>query len=206
MIYYKRVSPKELIPNMPISKEYTIGLLLLLATIFSTWLVISTNNQASTYDPMLHHPDAIAEDVTTMQMDATGHVQYYFSSPRMLHYSDNKTIDFYLPNMTMYNTDSTAQPWKIQARYGRALDDHSQVHLWGNVRAHQATSAKSPETTLLTTAVTLYPNKKYVASNQLVTAIQPGLVAQAVGIEIDLNKNITYLLSKVKGHYEPAKP
>lgn len=189
---------------MQISKEFLLGGSLALATLLSIWLTLSVHREHDVlFDKNAHYPDAIAEVVTSTRMDANGHIQDRLTSPKIFHYPDNKTTDLITPHLMMYH--QSAKPWHIDARYGRTYDGTKQIDVWKNVKAHREQDGHNKETTLLTSAMTLFPQHKYALTQQAITAIQPDLTIYSIGARIDLKKGETYLISKVHGHYEPSR-
>ena len=80
-----------------------------------------------------------------------------------------------------------------------------EVNLWGHVKLRQIGNENSPETLILTKALTFYPQKSYVTSKEEVEIHQPGSQVKGKGIEADFKRGIVRILSESRGIYAGQK-
>lgn len=133
--------------------------------------------------------------------DKLGHVKDVLVSPRVTHlYKDNTTLADH-PYVTA--TAKSGPPWQIHAEHGKLLNGKEEVQLWGNVNITQPAGIGSQNTTLLTSKITYYPQRKFAETDQPVTIMQPGTVIHGIGMTADLNKGLINILHHTQGQYDP---
>jgi lipopolysaccharide export system protein LptC len=135
------------------------------------------------------------------QYDNQGQVHMSLYSPKVTHYVQNSTSYFEKPEVLAYNQKRI--PWTIRADRGTAIRDSEQVDLNGNVIIHQAPQPQYPETTITTTAMTIYPHRSYAVTDQAIVITRPDTRVDGVGMQADFKTGIFTLLSSVKAIYVP---
>ncbi len=135
------------------------------------------------------------------QYDNQGQVHMTMYTPQVSHYSKDNTSYFDKPEVLAYSQQRV--PWTIQSLHGKSIHDGEQVDLWGDVKIHQIPQPHSPETTITTTAMTIYPHRSYAETKQAVTIARPDMQIDAIGMQADFKAGIFKLLSTVRGIYEP---
>lgn len=138
------------------------------------------------------------------QYDNQGQIHMTLYSPKVNHYTQNNSSDFEKPEVLAYNQNRI--PWTIRADRGTSLRDSDQVDLQGNVIIHQPPQDQNPETTITTTAMSIYPHRSYAMTDQPIVIVRPDTRVTAVGMQADFKQGIFKLLSSVKAIYVPAKP
>jgi lipopolysaccharide export system protein LptC len=138
------------------------------------------------------------------QYDLQGQVHMTLYSPQVTHYVQNSTSYFEKPEVLAYNEKRI--PWTIKADRGTSLRDSQQVDLNGNVIIHQAPQPQYPETTITTTAMTIYPHRSYAVTDQPIVILRPDTRVEGVGMQADFKQGIFKLLSSVKAIYVPPAP
>jgi lipopolysaccharide export system protein LptC len=182
-------------------KQILLQRFLLLVLIgFIGWMILQRTFSPTSQTPHnTHDPASFVEGVTVVQMDQFGNVADEFHAPMMWHYSDDNTTDIDSPEITLYKDNQP--PWKITAVRGRVNGNNKSVLLWDNVEASQAASPHMPSTRILTTAITVYPQRKYAETDQVVTALQPGAMMKSLGLRADMQRGTIELLAHVRGTY-----
>lgn len=138
------------------------------------------------------------------QYDNQGQIHMTLYSPKVNHFTQNNSSNFEKPEVLAYNQKRV--PWTIRADNGASLRDSEQVDLYGNVIIHQAPLDQNPETTITTTAITIFPHRSYAMTDQPIVIVRPDTRIDAVGMQADFKQGIFKLLSSVKAIYVPSKP
>ena len=137
------------------------------------------------------------------QYDNQGQVHILMQTPKMTHYAQDSTSYFENPEVLAYSKRRI--PWTINAQKGTAIHNSEQVDLSGDVIIHQAPQPASPETTIRTTEMTIFPHRSYAETDQPVIITRPDAQIEAVGMQADFKTGIFTLLTSVKGSYEPPQ-
>lgn len=137
------------------------------------------------------------------QYDNQGQVHILMHTPKMTHYAQDSTSYFENPEVLAYS--KSRAPWTINAQKGTAIHNSERVDLSGDVIIHQAPQPSSPETTIRTTEMTIFPHRSFAETNQPVIIIRPDARIEAVGMQADFKTGIFTLLTSVKGSYEPPQ-
>lgn len=185
-------------------KNFLSILCLTIAVALTAWFVLTTNtkhlgaNQPNT-------PDSYMTDVYAVTLNKDGVIASVLISPKVTGYAENDKTNIQTPFVTIKPRQEP--PWHIHADHAKVLDGNTKILLWGNVRISQLPGRNSHFLTLLTTELTLYPDKSFAETDQPVTIKQPGSIVHAIGMQADLNKGYIKLLSKTEGQYgsKPSK-
>jgi lipopolysaccharide export system protein LptC len=194
---------------MPFVKNFNLHtfsthFFLLLLVFLTAYLVVSMQNALNhSFQYNKHLPDAFMEDVHAKRMDSFGHLESELTTPKLIHYPENDRLTIESPQMIIYREKTP--PWTINANHAETYADFKLVYLWEDVKIHEAASKDSYETTLLTHALTLYPDRRFAETDQEITMIQPGSEIKATGMQVSLPEGWVKLLSKARGFYDPAQ-
>lgn len=181
-------------------KNGMMTLLFAFALAFSLWLMQQTflnRDDANTSQPTT--PDAFMLGMEYTNFDVRGQWGSRVHSARVMHYPDQDTSTLETPKMV---SRSGAVTWIITANQGVARQGLKTVRLTDHVEVNRFHEARGKTLTLLTSALTAYPKRKWAETDQPVTIIQPGSTVHATGLTADINTGDVQLLSKVKGTYE----
>lgn len=185
-------------------RNFSLSMLLFPLAILSCWLVWYYYSLVKVPSlPNSGHPDAFIKQVTITRTNELGRIAYVFYSPSMFHFSQNDRTTFVQPHLTMNITNQ--QPWQAYANQGEALNGSASIELEGNVRLMQAASYQHPPTSITTTKITLYPKEQIATTDQFISAIQPNIMINSIGMRLNLPKHTINLLSQVHGYYVPKK-
>jgi len=184
-------------------KNRAIGVLLLLAISLSCWSIIASHplhKNVFQNDPKT--ADAIMEDVIATVYNKLGEPSFKLTTPKMVHYPENDSTDITTPRVTLFR--QSPQPWHIDADYAKTKNGITEILFWQNVNIHHAADTENPNTSLLTDALTIFPDQQIVKTDQPVVFTQPETTIHAVGMLADLNDNTIKLLSQTQGEYAPT--
>jgi lipopolysaccharide export system protein LptC len=179
-----------MINNLP--NKFPIILIILLA-LFTFW-VDKTVRQPTKgqVKELLSNPDYVMEDFSTYSMNHISGAHQKLFAKKMLHYVDNDTT--YLEQPRLINS-KIGTP-KMRVRADRAnMSGNEDIYLSGNVRVVRY---GEDETTMITSFLHVIPDNDIAKTNKPVTITQDNTIISAVGMEIDNNAQIIYLLSEVK--------
>jgi len=185
------------------TRQYIITTLLLLAACIGTWLLREALENRAVPLTGSNHPDSYMNDVVATQMDEQGKLKDELQAPLLVHFPVGNTTNITSPHFIIYNSDSTGEPWHITANYGQAHDGINILELWDHVKLTQPAGSKNTATTMVTTAMTIFPKQQYAQTQQPVKVWQMGSVVTSVGLHADLKTGEIDLLSQARGKYQP---
>ncbi len=177
-----------------------LSIIFILIAVLSVWIFFSGRHPKSK-PTTATVVDGYMTEAHYTQYDDQGQVHMNMYTPRMTHYDQDSTSYFDKPEVLAYSQQRI--PWTIHAVYGKAIHTNEQVDLWGGVVIHQAPQPNYPETTMTTSALTIFPHRAYAETAQPVTIIRPDTHIDAVGMQADFKAGIFKLLSSVRGSYAP---
>ena len=181
-----------------------LSLIFFLTVSISLALMIRGNSHLKEQQPQpKNEMDAYMVNVTYTKYNKQGLLQNHLFSPLMKHYAKDNSTDFEKPDFLLYT--STRIPWTIKANYGKSLNGNQEVHLWGQVKLHQPKDKTNPETTITTSALTIYPQKSYAVTNRKVVIKRPGSVVKGKGVEAYIKKGVIKILSQSRGVYAASQ-
>ena len=147
--------------------------------------------------------NAFMTNVTYIQFDQLGQLHSRLHTPDMEHYVKHDASFFSKPKILIYTADRI--PWYITSNYGRSQNGTGKVYLWGNVVLHQPQRENHPETTILTSAITIYPKRYFAVTDRKVTVRRPGSIIKGKGVTANFKTGIIKLLTHSQGTYEAAE-
>ncbi len=178
-------------------KQYLIVFLLLFCATLSLWLAFKLPAPSSTTPALPETQKSYMTDVVITRMNPdSGKPQDELQTPLMVHYEGKTTIT--QPHFIIFQINGQ-QPWNLSGDHGETQSGMDILNLWGNVVLAEAPGPQNQAMTITTSAVTIYPKKKYAETVQPVVGSQPGNVLQAIGMHTDFKTGIVTLLSNVRG-------
>ena len=186
------------------SKRYllSIFLFILLGIIFSYFLFSRHRLKNTISEPT--QSDGFMIDVIAIKTNAAGQPKSTLISPKLTHYPKNNQTKLLKPHFTFLSKKPRENPWQITANFGLATQGITKVLLWDHVVIHQATSQANKDTRILTSKLTVYPNKNFAKTNKNVVLYQPGSVVKSKGMEANFDTGAINLLSQSRGEYVPT--
>ena len=184
-------------------KTFWLSIILIVAACISVLFMLGRNSQTGNVKTKPNGINAFMTNATYTQFNKLGQIHSRIQTPNMEHYAKNDTSFFIKPVFLIYTDDRV--PWHVKSDYGKSQNGTKKVYLWGNVVLHQPQLEDHPETTILTTALTIYPKRSFAKSNQEVTIYRPGSVIKGKGVTANFKTGIIKLLTHSRGVYEPAE-
>lgn len=180
------------------AKQYTTSFLLLLGAAISTWLVIKLPPPTALSATQPDADKSYMSHVTITRMDAiTGKPQDELQTPLMVHSATSGKTAITRPHFIIFQP--VGEPWNLYSDHGQTQNGVDILDLWDHVVLTQPPGPQNQSMTITTSAVTIYPKKKYAETAQAVMGTQPGTTLQAIGMHTDFNTGIVNLLSNVRG-------
>ena len=184
------------------SKNVSLSILLIVLVCLSTYFMLRNvpRHHSTSKQQLDHQPDAFMHNVSYFQYDYRGLLHSYLNAPLIVHYPWEDSSYFNHPYYLIY-TDKRV-PWAVVANQGKSQGGVRQVYLWDHVKIHESQQPTEPETTIITRALTIFPNRFFAKTNKDVIIIQPNSTVKAAGMTADLKKGIVHFLSHSIGIYE----
>lgn len=184
-------------------RKVSFTIFLLFGVLYSSWLVIQTQQGKARNTIDLQRPDAFIEDVVATDMDKNGKPHSKLIAPRIVHYASHNTSVMTEPHFIFYSENE--QPWHTTSEHGKAINGNEQLELWDNVKIHQPAGRANRESTMTTEAIRYYVNQSYAHTEKPVQIHSPGTTVQAVGMKAWFKEKKVLLLSKTRGTHEKSK-
>jgi len=184
-------------------KTFWLSIILIFAACASVLFMISRDDQTPSLQKKPGGMNAFMTNATYTQFDKLGQIHTRIKTPNMQHYTEKDTSFFIKPAILIYTNDRI--PWHITSDYGKSQNGTTTVYLWSNVVLHQPQLENHPETTILTSAMTLYPKRSFAKTDRKVTIHRPDSVIKGIGVTANFKTGIIKLLTHSRGIYEPEK-
>lgn len=177
-----------------------LSLLLILLSCGSIYLAFSSG---ITLNPARNqnHLNGYMTNASYYQYNKDGELASYLQSHNIRRYSYQNSSEFEDPQILIYN-DQTV-PWEITAKFGKSIHGTNKVDLWDNVVVHRAPTNTDAETTITTSALTVYLQAQQAETDKPVTITQPHAITQSTGFKTDFKTGVMQLSSNARGVYEP---
>ena len=147
-------------------------------------------------------PSAYMFVSSNIRYDKSGNISYKMSSEKVRHYEAQKITVLYKPRLDVPASD-TSQSWKLKSRSGQINGNQDTIELKEKVNITNFHS-EQPAVVIQTEKLTLYPEKQFVETDQLVTVTHDTAQMKSTGMTLDMKENRLEFLSNVKGVYDPA--
>jgi lipopolysaccharide export system protein LptC len=184
-------------------KNITISSLLLLAGGLSVWSILFSQPSSSTsVNRAANRPDAFMEEVVATVIGKEGKPILKVVSPKMVHYPENDSTDITTPQITVYRKESV-NPWFINSTYAKATQGTDKILFWDNVVIHHPSDKDTPNTTMKTNSLTVFPGKLIAQTDDAIQINQPASTIHAIGMLANLNDGTVKLLSQAREEYVP---
>ena len=182
---------------------FAIVLLTLLAGL-SFWLERAVAPEEVRRDGKLRHdPDAIAENFTVRQFDASGQIKYRLTAPYLEHYPDDDSSTLKSPVLIHYRLD--APPVTVSGKNAAVTSKGQVVFLWDDVEIVRAASAERPAAVARMPDLTVQPDDGTAFTQSPVVITEDRSWIKGVGMDLDNNNSTFVLQSQVTGLYYPRR-
>lgn len=174
--------------------KFPIILIILLA-LFTFWADKTVRQQTKEQekDPQ-SNPDYIIENFSAYSVDHISGAHRKLFAEKMLHFIGNDTT--YLEQPRLIYSKTGAPEMRVRADRANMSGDED-IYLNGNVKVVRYGEG-GEETTMVTSFLHINTDDGVAKTNEPVTITQNNTIINAVGMEIDNDAQIIYLLSEVK--------
>ncbi|MCD5993299.1 LPS export ABC transporter periplasmic protein LptC [Pseudomonas sp. CDFA 602] len=143
--------------------------------------------------------DYYAINAHSIQYLPDGKMQYDMTADKVEHLKATDVTLLTTPDLQMYR--GTVFPWHVQSKRGEVSPGGDHVELIDDVRVAR-TDEKQRTTIITSSRMTVFPQKQYAQTEQVVRIDGAGGVTTAKGMKAYLNDGRMDLLSNVRGQYE----
>ncbi len=152
------------------------------------------------------YPTNILHNAVSRKYDEQGKLSSVFEAEESRHFQVNPKratqkdyTELKQPQLTLHS--DSALPWKITADSGKAKNNGTVIHLWGNVHIWQK-DAQGEISELKTPYLIVKPEQQYAETSKPVMIDSLGNKTEAVGMKAFLKQDKILLLSNVRGIHE----
>ncbi len=148
-----------------------------------------------------HSPDYFSIGYNKIEMDLTGKPENELVTDRMMHYSDDNTIEMLNPVMTFYNEETP--PWVVSSETGLLSADRQDLFLNGKVFIvrEQAPGVRSVKVN--TSNLKVRPKENYAETDEWAELITPPDWVSGTGMKVFFQKPVHLeFISNVRSKYE----
>jgi len=118
------------------------------------WQWRSLHEDDAVRPPRERRPDAIVQQLSALETDATGRPSRRLSAKQLRHYADEDLSELDEPHLVLYRPDGP--PWFARARRGQVRAGGDQVHLIGDVHLDREGDATGRALHLRTEAMVIW--------------------------------------------------
>lgn len=155
-------------------------------------------------------PDYYVEQFNFVRLSQSKQTNYRVTGEKLIHYP--KVDEFEIVQPRIVGIDQEKNPMTIRA--DRAIvkqkvqetprsKAEDQIHLRGNVHVERVNSKLGSSLTMITTALTLFPDTERMRTAEAITLTTPRANLTAIGMEADNSSQKIRLLSKVNVSIAP---
>ncbi len=141
--------------------------------------------------------DYYLNDFSVTALDEKGQPQHRLQANQLSHFSNGVQTELRQPTLEVYRQGKVE--WRVVAERGEFNPQQDEVLLQGKVKLLQSSGTAPLQ--LTTSSLRIQPQQGRAETDQPVTLIQAKNRIDAIGMEIDQQKQRLRLLSKVRGHY-----
>lgn len=183
-------------------KNIFYSLMMLTTLTLAVWMTILSLTQQS---PIVQHdsslPDALMENVTSIEMDKEGKPKMQIVTPKIIHFAENDTTHILSPILTVYRQSPI--PWYVTSKFAKTTHGTENVEFWDDVFISHSGDKNNPATSIKTSTLTVYPANHIAETNDAITLTQPNLTMNAIGMHADMDSGDIKLLFQARGEYVP---
>jgi lipopolysaccharide export system protein LptC len=179
-------------PLLPLALMALLGMLTL-------WLQYAVREGGGESRPPSHEPDAIVENFTVQNLDASGKLQYTFSAPKMQHFADDESGEVLYPRLVQIAADGSN--YIATANRGTINRQGEEAFLYGNVLVMREATPEEPELRARTEFLHVLAGQGILRTDQTVTISEGESTLTGVGMIINKAKQQFTLQSQVRGTF-----
>jgi len=187
-----------------IKKIVFISLFFALSAFIAQSITQYHQQRSAANKPKLSQPDSFVENIKILQMNKDGQLHYSMTSPKIIHYTHDDSIDLSEPHFIIYS-DNGKQPWYISSLTGKTSQALTQIILQQQVTLTQPAGTKNLPTTINTEELIVFPKQDMALTAKFIKFTQPGIIVTAIGAKAYLHDKHIQLLSHTRGIYDPSQ-
>ncbi|HUL92732.1 MAG TPA: LPS export ABC transporter periplasmic protein LptC [Burkholderiales bacterium] len=185
-------------PLLPLALMAFLGLLTL-------WLQYAVRQDAGGDTRYrTHEPDAIVDNFTVQDLDASGKLRYTFSAPKMQHFADDGSGEALYPRVVQVAADGGGN-YVATANRGTIKREGEEAFLYGNVLILREATPEEPELQARTEFLHVLAGQGILRTNQTVTITDGRSTLTGVGLVINKAKQQFTLQSQVRGTFDAPR-
>jgi len=169
-------------------------------------MITTPQNSGTTPSPLA--VNAFLRQPHFQQFNPQGNLHFSIRAIEAKYHTRHNTAEFQSPSILIFTQNQVS--WRISADHGVSENigttdkkaDKEKIYLFGHVILHRPSQPQSAETTISTSALTIYPQRSFAETNQNVTITQPGTIIHGQGVTANLKTNTIKLLKHSRGTYE----
>jgi len=184
--------------------KYGFYTLLAIVAIVSSWYSWMRLHTSETKETTSQNADAFMTQVSAVQFNEIGGINYTLTTPKLTHYPTNNTTQMTTPFITI-PPQTQNHIWEISAKHGQLTNGTQAMLLQNHVTIIEHNQNHRKNATIRTEQAYYYPKKTYARSDKKVTLSQPNLSVSAVGVEVYFNDNSVKLLSDIRGEFDQSR-
>ena len=181
-------------PLLPLALMAFLGVL----TLWLQYAVLESSGGDA--KPARHDPDSIVENFTVQRLDGSGKLQYTFSAPKMMHFSDDDSGEVLYPRFVQMAADGGN--FIATANRGTINRQGEEAFLYGSVLFLREATPERPEFRARTEFLHLLAEQGIARTDHTVTISEGRSVLTGVGMVVNKSKQQFMLQSHVKGIFD----
>ncbi len=185
-----------------------ITCLIIISTAVALWMQNQRNNSIETEKQSNTNEEpasVLFKDIEMTINTAAGTPQYKLSAPIYKHYHAEQRGEFKFPDIVIFPENGNLV--FAQSEKGETRENNSVITLLGQVEIRQPHKEKeennnSYELEINTDKLVVFPKQQRATTDSKVSATRGPNTVTALGMTIDLEKEILHLHDEVQGHYK----
>lgn len=178
-----------------------LGLLLLLAALFSGWSLWKQRQHDAPSAERSNRPDYVLKEFELVALDKQGKEAFTLRAPHLKRRPDDKTMTLDTP--LFFFPDKQGAYWQARSNSAWVNAKADEVRLSGDVNIDSPAGEPRP-VKLATTQLNVFPDENRASTPELVTVTQPGFILRGRGFETNLKTKQYQFKSQVRSSYEPS--
>lgn len=175
-----------------------ISLMFLLA-VLTLWVQYALmDGSFGSAKPAGHDPAGIVENFNVQKLDPSGKLEYTFSAPKMVYFSDDDSGEAIYPRLVQISADGNTT---ASANRGTINRQGEEAFLYGNVLIAREATPQHPEFQARTEFLHVLAEQGISRTDHTVTITDGSNTLSGVGMVVDRKRRQFTLQSQVKGTF-----
>lgn len=178
-----------------------LGLLLLVAALFSGWSLWKQRQHDKPSAARSNRPDYVLKDFEVVALDKQGKEAFTLRAPHLKRRPDDKTMTLDTP--LFFFPDKQGAYWQARSKSAWVSAKADEVRLTGDVNIDSPAGEARP-VKMTTAQLNVFPDADRASTPELVTVTQPGFILRGRGFETDMKTRQYQFKSQVRSSYDPS--